>query len=49
MLDILKRIDLGQKRFCKKCLVILFKILYTFCVTRGNREVERLNVSYLHP
>jgi predicted Zn-dependent protease len=29
MLDILKRIDLREKRFCKKCLDIIFKITYT--------------------
>ena len=29
MLDILKIIDLTKKRFCKKCLDIIFKIIYT--------------------
>lgn len=28
MLDILQIIDLAKKRFCKKCLAIIFKIIY---------------------
>lgn len=49
MLDILKKIDPGEKDFVKNVLLLFSKFTIPVCVTRRNQEAKWQKVSTNHP